>query len=152
MRKADRDENSTTAMQKLTNEVRLLFHQFVETGEILHSEEDITMGMRAVLEFILLNGASSVPAIARSRRVTRQHIQVLVNGLLEHEAVELVDNPAHKRSPLVSMTTRGKKTIERMRRREQRYFDNIDVGIGSAELLRAAKTVRTVRDALGTRD
>ena len=41
--------------------------------------------MRAVLEFLLRNSDSTVPTIARKRHVTRQHIQSLVNPLLEQE-------------------------------------------------------------------
>ena len=37
------------------------------------------MAQRAVLEYLLINGPATVPAIARARRVTRQHMQALVN-------------------------------------------------------------------------
>ena len=70
-------------LRNLTNEVRMLFHSLVEAGDSLHKDEPITMGMRGVLEFLLQEGASTVPDMARERHVTRQHIQALVNGLLE---------------------------------------------------------------------
>jgi len=139
----------TTDILNLTNEVRLLFHQLVESGEALHEAEPITMGMRAVLEYLLDSGSSTVPDIARNRHVTRQHIQVLVNDLIEHGAVELADNPAHKRSSLVALTRKGKQTIQRMKVREDRFFAELGPAASQTELRRAAKTLRLVREALG---
>jgi DNA-binding MarR family transcriptional regulator len=141
----------TPDILNLANEVRLLFHQLVESGEALHSGEPITMGMRAVLEYLLHNGASTVPDIARNRHVTRQHIQILVNDLIEHDAVELADNPAHKRSSLVTLTRAGKQGIQRMKKREVRFFDDLDLEVSQSELRRAAKTLQSLRESLGER-
>ena len=139
------------AIEALLDEVRLLWHAMVQSGERLHEKEPVTLGMRAVLEFLALHGPATVPHIARSRHVTRQHIQVLVNALLELDLAALGTNPAHRRSALVRLTSEGQKTIERMRRREQRFFDQIDVGKKADELRRATETLRSVRTALGGR-
>jgi len=134
----------------LANEVRLLFHQLVQSGDTLHEAESITMGMRGVLEYVRDNGATTVPDIARNRGVSRQHIQVLVNGLVAQGAVELVDNPAHKRSSLVDLTREGKQTIQRMKRREQRFFSENPPALSAGELRRARKTLQTFRTALSS--
>jgi len=94
-------------LDDLLDEVRLLWHVAVQATERLHDGEAVTVGMRAVLEFLARNGPRSVPDIARSRLVTRQHIQSLVNGLLELRLVSLEDNPAHRRSSLVQLAPEG---------------------------------------------
>jgi DNA-binding MarR family transcriptional regulator len=140
----------STAVEELLDEVRLLWHAMVRTGERLHEEEPVTLGMRAVLEF-LLHGPATVPHIARSRHVTRQHIQGLVDALLELDLAALATNPAHRRSSLVRLTPEGRGAIERMRRRERRFIDRIDLGVDPGELRRAAQTLRAVGKALGGR-
>lgn len=133
------------------NEVRLVWHRLVQAGERLHGREPITLGMRAVLEFLAREGPTTVPGIARSRHVTRQHIQALVNGLLEQTLVELSDNPAHKRSPLVGLTPAGAETIRRMKRREARWLAGQDLGASPRAMTEAAAVLRAVRAGLGRR-
>ena len=134
------------AAEQLIEEVRLLWNTLVQRGDRLHQREELTMGMRAVLEFLRRNGPTAVPAIARARRVTRQHIQALVNPLLERGLVACVANPAHRRSPLIQLTARGERTIDRMRGREAAVLG--DVPLSRAQLQRAAETLRALRLAI----
>jgi DNA-binding MarR family transcriptional regulator len=68
------------------------------------------------------SGSRTVPQMASARPLSRQHIQMLVNPLVEGRYVELVDNPAHKRSKLVRLTPKGRKLVDRMRKRESKVF------------------------------
>ncbi|MCA8978153.1 MAG: MarR family transcriptional regulator, partial [Planctomycetes bacterium] len=112
----------SSELEALINEVRLLFNQCSRLAEDLHSELPVTVAMRAVLEFVTGNGPTTVPGIARSRRVSRQHIQVLVNDLIDHGLVRMEANPGHKRSLLVTLTAKGRRTFEAMRQRERRLL------------------------------
>ncbi len=138
----------TSEIENLLNEVRLLYHRIVQVGEQLHVDESVTLGMRAVLEFLLKNGATTVPDIARSRSVTRQHIQSLVNALLEQDLVVLEDNPLHKRSSFATLTKEGERVIRRMRKREDQLYQTTEFGVKRNELKTAARTLEHVRDAL----
>jgi DNA-binding MarR family transcriptional regulator len=142
---------ATTTVEGLLDEVRLLWHAMTRAGERLHEKERVTLGMRAVLEFLALHGPSTVPHVARSRHVTRQHVQALANALVELGLVALAENPAHRRSQLVHLTREGEKVIERMKGRERRFFERIDVARNADELRRAGETLRSVRVALGGR-
>jgi len=51
------------AIETLLNEVRLLFHRAVQVAEELHAREPVTLGMRAVLEYLHRNGPAPVPEI-----------------------------------------------------------------------------------------
>jgi DNA-binding MarR family transcriptional regulator len=138
----------TYPFDELLEQARLLWHVMVEAAERLHEDEPVTLGMRAVLEFLARNGPTAVPGIARSRHVTRQHIQALVNDLLELRLVSLGANPAHQRSALVRLTPEGQKAIERMKRRERQFFDRLDLKASPDDLRRAAATLCTVRESL----
>ncbi len=138
----------TIEIENLLNEVRLLYHSIVQVGEQLHVNESVTLGMRAVLEFLLKNGPTTVPDIARSRSVTRQHIQSLVNALLEQGLVVLDSNPLHKSSFLVTLTKEGERVIRRMRNREDQLYQATKFGVKRNELKTAVKTLEHVRDAL----
>jgi len=138
-------------VDELLDQVRLLWHVMVRAAEQLHEDEPITLGMRAVMEFLARNGPTAVPDVARGRHVTRQHIQALVNDLLELRLVALVDNPAHRRSALVRLTPEGQKGIERMKRRERQFFDALELKTRADDLRRATAVLSAVREALGGR-
>ena len=124
----------TIEIEALLNEVRLLYHRIVQVGELLHVDESVSLGMRAVLEYLLRNGPTTVPEIARSRSVTRQHIQILVNDLLDQDLVVLEDNPLHKRSSLVTLTKESERIIRRMRKRESQLYHGTKFGVKRNEL------------------
>ena len=139
------------SIDELLDQVRLLWHVMVQGAERLHEGEPITLGMRAVLELLARTGPAAVPEIARSREVTRQHIQAIVHDLLELRLVSLDDNPAHRRSALVRLTPDGRKAIDRMKRRERQFFDRLELDARPDDLRRAAATLSAVRKALGGR-
>ena len=133
------------ATEQLINEVRLLYQSLIQIGEEIHQGSNISMGMRAVLEYLDRNGAVTVPQVARARRVTRQRIQTLVNALLAMNLVEHLPNPASRRSPLISLSTTGTATILDMRRREGR---EMNVSLSDRKILAAAVTLSQLRLAL----
>lgn len=138
------------SFDELFREVRLLFNTLVRTGEQLHDDSDMTLPRRAVLEHLLREGPSTVPAIARARRVSRQHIQALVNPLLHEGLVERVENPAHRRSKLIRLTAAGWKVIDDIRAHEAHYINQAGIGVGDEEVERAIDVLRHVREALET--
>jgi DNA-binding MarR family transcriptional regulator len=139
----------THEIETLLDEVRLLYHRMVQVAEDIHRDEPVTLGMCSVLEFLLKNGSTTVPDIARGRFVTRQHIQTLVNTLLKGEFVTLEDNPSHKRSSMIGLTSNGARLIRRMRRREEQIYEAIDIGLSQDWLVSAREVLKDVRGSLG---
>jgi DNA-binding MarR family transcriptional regulator len=135
-------------LQSLIDETRSLMHRLKVAAEALHGQGETSAGRRGVLIDLARRGAMTVPALARLRPVSRQHIQALVNPMLDEGLVELVDNPAHRRSRLVRVTGRGRRLIESMLAREHRLLDRLPVDASDAELRRAAAVLRGVRVAL----
>jgi DNA-binding MarR family transcriptional regulator len=69
-------------------------------------------GYWGVLRSLKLEGAQTVPQLARSRPVSRQHIQKLANVMISDGVIELVGNPAHKRSKLLQLTPKGESVFQ----------------------------------------
>lgn len=117
----------------------------------LHGQGAHTSGMRAILRDLDRLGPQTVPQMARRRPVSRQHIQGLVNQLLDVGHVELIDNPAHRRSPLVRLTREGSAAFAAMREREAALIARLapDAPDLTADDLRTAATVlRALREVL----
>lgn len=136
------------SFDELFHEVRLLYNVLVRTGEQLHDDSDMTLPRRAVLEHLLRVGPATVPAIARARHVSRQHIQAVVNPLLQEGLVERVDNPAHRRSKLIRLTAAGWKVIDDIRRHEAHHIRQAGISLSGEDVRQAAGALRQVRKAL----
>lgn len=79
----------------------------------------ITVADRAVMEFLYPEKTMSVPEIAEQYRVSRQHIQVTVNSLLENGLVVTRENPRHKRSPLIMLNAKGSKLFAKVLKKDE---------------------------------
>jgi DNA-binding MarR family transcriptional regulator len=132
----------------LFDETRLLFHVLKQWSETLHSELGMTAAMRGVLEVVLLDGAATVPDMARARGVSRQHIQQQVDALLERGLLERQDNPAHKRSSMIALTDKGRALIVNMRAEELNALSRTQVGVSDNGMLEAAQVLSAWRAAL----
>lgn len=138
---------SAEAIESLIRGIRRCFNLLRARGDELHKDLAVTTAMRAVMESLSENGAQTVPQIARAKSVSRQHIQELVDALLERGLARFADNPAHRRSPLVHLTTQGAAAFRKMRRREAALLAELAT-IGSAQEIAAS---RRVLAALGER-
>ncbi len=132
------------ALYPLTSAVRRLFHKLGHAVSALHSDSEVSAGMRAVLESVIVGGPQTVPQLARVRPVSRQHIQGLVNPLLDHGYVEYVDNPAHKRSKLVSPTASGVAIFQTMRGREAEALRQVALDVDPAAFVAATEMLRAL--------
>lgn len=142
---------ATEAFECLAREVRLTFHALRAAAEALHDDADgLTPAHRGVLESLHRDGPRTVPALARARPVSRQHIQVLVNRLLELGLVETAANPTHERSSLIALTPAGAKRFEAMQRRERRAFGQAKLPVSETRMNETAETLRRLREFLAT--
>ncbi len=135
-------------IDELIYEVRVFYQSLLQIGEEIHQLEGISMGMRAVLEYLKRNGNSTVPQMARERRVSRQRIQSLVDELKKSNLVEARVNPASKRSPLISLTAEGKQLINSMKRKEAGF---LTVDVSAAKIRGTTQTLAEVRAQLEAR-
>ena len=89
--------------------IRRLFRALSEkSGENLESF-GISVADRAVMEFLYPDKRLSVPEIAEQYKVSRQHVQVTVNSLLDNNLAVTRANPRHKRSPHIMLNAKGRE-------------------------------------------
>lgn len=105
-------------MVALTTAVRAVFNRLKGLGDDLHGDLEVTAAMRALMETLAADGAMTVPQIARLKGVTRQHIQLLADALIAAGFAAVKENPAHRRSALIALTDKGRRTFAKMRARE----------------------------------
>jgi DNA-binding MarR family transcriptional regulator len=111
--------NGTKELADVMAVIRKCFNQMKALSDELHEPLGVTSSMRSVLEYLSAHGSDTVPRIARQKGVTRQHIQTIMNVLLEQELVESVENPAHKRSTLFRLTSGGEAAYAEVAAAEQ---------------------------------
>lgn len=133
---------------ELTRSVRRLFHKLGAGVGALHADSEVSAGMRALLETLTAHGPLTVPEMARMRPVTRQHVQALVNSLLDLGYVEALNNPAHRRSKLIAVTPSGTKAFKAMRSLENEAFRHVELDIAAEELRSANEVLRKLIDVL----
>lgn len=100
---------------------RLLFR--LEEG--LCGDFGVTPGQRRLLDRLARDGDRTVPELAREEGVSRQHVQVQVNHLMEHGFVRSRPNEAHRRSNLMQATASGKRILNKIRDRERSVFQEM---------------------------
>jgi DNA-binding MarR family transcriptional regulator len=121
--------------------IRRLFRALAQkSGENLEGFA-ITVADRAVMEFLYPDKTLSVPEIAGRYQVSRQHVQVTVNSLLDKQLAVTRDNPRHKRSPLITLTAKGRKLFGRVLERDEQAIEALFSAV-------SAKRVQTTRETL----
>lgn len=140
------------ALEGLIDEARSLFYQLRAAAEEIHEDLDITVGQRAILGWIGEKGPATVPEIARARKVSRQHIQSVVNGFAARGLVASEDNPAHRRSSIVQLTGQGRMLVEELERREARIWRVLDLKVKRRDLDAASGVLSRLRQLLESDD
>ena len=138
-------ESTLQALYEVLHDSRSLVHRLKWAAAQLHQQGELSAGKRGVLMSLESLGPQTVPELARARPVSRQHIQMLVNPLVEEGLVELVQNPNHRRSKRVQLTPRGRRRIQAMRQREHAVFQNLDLPVTETALVETAATLAALR-------
>ena len=111
----------------------------------------VTVAMRAVLERVHEGGPQPVPQIARSLWLSRQAVQRVVNEAHERGLVRLDDNPAHRRSRLVALTTNGTRLFDEIRAEESRALRDIAAEMSSEDIEGCVRVLSTLTHELRAR-
>jgi len=132
--------DNAAATLELIASLRRAFRTFATKSNDMNVDLGVNAAMRAVLELIETRGPMTVPDIARTKQVSRQHIQVNVDGLAAIGLVEARSNPAHKRSALIALTPSGSHIFQEIRRRELAEAHRIAANTSQADI-RHAKAI-----------
>jgi DNA-binding MarR family transcriptional regulator len=143
--------NATTggeAMQEVMLETISAFFLLRAAGKRIGAVTAGDGGYWGILRSLKLQGAQTVPQIARSRPVSRQHIQKLANEMIADGTIELVDNPAHRRSKLLRLTPKGERVFQEIADRIAREAEDLALSMEIEELQVAVKVLRKLGEKL----
>jgi DNA-binding MarR family transcriptional regulator len=129
-------------------DIRLCFNLLRALADEMHKELGVNASMRAVMESLAGGNEKTVPEIARSRGVSRQHIQVIVNGLTKADLIKARDNPDDKRTFLVSLTDHGRTVFGEIQEREAVELRRLSGVFTSNELTATLNTLRKLSGVL----
>lgn len=119
--------------------IRLEAH-FSRAGEAIAASGGQTMARWLTLEMVAATPAT-VSQVARRLDLTRQSVQRIADLLESDGLTEYVDNPAHERSKLVRLTSRGRRTLRTIQDAQRLWADRVGASVGEANLLQARRVV-----------
>ncbi|MGB5164373.1 MAG: MarR family transcriptional regulator [Woeseiaceae bacterium] len=128
--------------------IRRLFRAMASLADAYLHSADLTAADRAVMEFLFADNKLTVPEIATRYQVSRQHVQVTVNGLLQKGLLESQANPRHKRSPLIALSDLGRASFAEIRRNETEQLDRLFENVAASDLQTTNTTLRSLYDQL----
>jgi DNA-binding MarR family transcriptional regulator len=140
--------SQSEAVLRIFDEVSALFHRLRAVAGDVHGRGSSSAGCRGILRSLDVLGPQSVPQLARARPVSRQHVQALVNTLLNEGLINPSENPAHRRSSLLALTAKGRRELEAIRKREARLLASSRFDVPAKDIDRAAQTLRALRTVL----
>jgi len=135
-------------LDTFTREVALLFFRMRQAATEYLGQGRHSSGRRSILKSLGELGPQTVPQMARSRSVSRQHIQKIVNELRDDGLVRPTPNPAHRRSKLIELSPAGRRMLESMDEREEALMAFLGEGLVLEDVRKATEIVRHVRGRL----
>jgi DNA-binding MarR family transcriptional regulator len=137
------------------NAIEVLIIEIVATFFLLRAEgmrigvvSSSGEGYWSVLRLLKVNGPQTVPQLARYRYVPRQSVQKLANEMLKDGVIELVNNPAHKRSKLLRLTLKGEVVFQEMSDRIAKLAETLAEQQDAVQLQNAADIVKKLHEQL----
>ena len=132
----------------LFDETVALYLRLTATAATIYRRGEMSGPRRTTLVALARSGPQTVAQLARGRAQSRQRIQPLVNSLMREGLLDLVDNPAHRRSPLVVLTPAGRRASRRVIEAEAALLAQLRVDVPARRIAAAVAVLREVRLAL----
>lgn len=121
----------------------------IANGDRLVGDLELTSSLWQVLDALHRSRQSlSVADIARAMGLARQSVQRSADILETRALVMFEDNPAHKRTKLVTLTTIGRRALEAIHAREALSIEGVLARLKPAEIAQATRTLATFADEL----
>ena len=138
----------TETLTRLIREIRTCFNQLRSLAESLGADLEVNPSMRAIMESLFRDVPMTVPDLAKERGTSRQHVQKVINGLLDQGLVTVVENPEHKRSVLYLLSPKGEGVFAEIRQREAAPMRALSEALDQAEIENTAAVLSRMNDQL----
>lgn len=131
----------------------LILEVFQLNGRLLNAGDALTRPLGQTSARWQVLGAldeagQTVAQIGRQMGLTRQSVQRTTDLLEADGLVSYVDNPAHRRAKLATLTARGRAALDAITTRQIAWANRIGSRLAEDDLQRAIHTLRDVREAV----
>lgn len=140
----------TAAGASLTD---LILETFRLNGALLAAGDDLVrdLGLTSarwqVLGALALQGRPlTVAQIGRRMGISRQAVQRLVNDLVREGHLAFEDNPDHRRSRLVALTSKGQTAYDKADSRQIDWVNALGAGLRARDVAAAVTVLKSVND------
>lgn len=120
---------------------------FTRAGDAIAATGGQTLARWLSLEMIAEEPAT-VAQIARRLGLTRQSVQRVADLLARDGLTEYQENPAHQRSKLVRITSRGRRALSTIQTAQRVWADRVGQHVGEADLSQLRRVVARLTRAL----
>jgi DNA-binding MarR family transcriptional regulator len=103
-------------------------------------------GAFGFMRSLALLGPLTVPQIAQMRPTSRQRMQRLADELAAEGLVQFIDNPKHRRSKLVRLTSKGDARYRALNARFMAIASTMGGGLSEADIRKTTEVVRQLSD------
>lgn len=90
----------------------------------------------------------TVSQIARRIGLTRQGVQRTANALAADGLVKFADNPSHRRSPIVRLSSKGEKVLRALSAAQIAWSNAVAQGMSAERLRQVVEVLRSLADRL----
>ncbi len=144
-------ESKVEAVAELMLEVAQCFFRIRALGQKSGLITSWGGGAFGLMRSLALLGPLTVPQIALMRPTSRQRMQRLADELVAEGLVEFVDNPKHRRSKLVRLTSKGDTRYRELNARFLSIASTICVPLSGADIRKTITIVRSLSDDVKAR-
>ncbi len=145
------DDSKGAAVAELMLEVAQCFFRIRALGQNTGLITYWGGGAFGFMRSLALLGPLTVPQIAQMRPTSRQRMQRLADELAAEGLLEFIDNPKHRRSMLVRLTSKGDARYRELNSRLLTTASTIGVDLGDADIRKTIEIVRYLSDELKAR-
>ena len=139
---------SILELTRLISESRGFFHDLEEVSREILARHGLSPQERRLMLGLRKSRRCTVPQLARKRDVSRQFVQVTMNALAKRGLVEFRENPEHKRSRLLALTSTGEDLMLAVMAREGEAMHRVAAGLSPQETRAAVEILVRARNAL----
>src|SRR5499426_2634147 len=136
------DDSKGAAVAELMLEVAQCFFRIRALGQKAGLITSWGGGAFGFMRSLALLGPLTVPQIAQARPTSRQRMQRLADELASDGLVKFIDNPKHRRSKLVRLTTKGNARYREMNARFLKIASTMGAALSEADIRKTAEIVR----------
>jgi DNA-binding MarR family transcriptional regulator len=134
------------AIADLMLEVAQFFFRLRAVGKKTGLITNWGAGTFGFMRSVALIGPLTVPQIAQMRPTSRQRMQRLADELAAEGLVEFIDNPRHRRSKLVRLTSKGEARYRELSARLLAMASTMGADLGEADIRKTTEIVRRLSD------